>query len=58
MIANQDYLVPYRTAFLLYITVRGFVSWPAFTMVILICKVFYQNEFDKTGSYFRIFRIL
>jgi len=29
---NQDYLVPYRTAFLLYITVRTAVTWTAFTM--------------------------
>ena len=29
---NQDYLVPYKTAFLLYITVRTAVTWTAFTM--------------------------
>src|SRR5947199_9327373 len=37
---NQDYLVPYRTTFLLYITVRIAVTWTAFTMGTMICKVF------------------
>jgi len=36
--ANQDYLVPYRTAFLLYITVRDAVTGTAFTMETMICK--------------------
>jgi len=35
---NQDYLVPYRTAFLLYITVRDAVTGTAFTMETMICK--------------------
>src|SRR3990170_1801424 len=39
-LANQDYLVPYRTAFLLYFTVRDAVTWTASTMGTTICKVF------------------
>ena len=35
---NQDYLVPYTTVFLVYITVRAAVSWTAFTMETMICK--------------------
>src|SRR3990172_10067405 len=37
---NQDYLVPYRTAFLLYVTVRIAVTRTAFIMERMICKVF------------------
>ena len=40
MTSNHDYLVPYRTAFLLCITVRVAVTWPAFTIGTMICKVF------------------
>ena len=40
---NQDYLVPYRTAFLLYIAVRDAVTRTAFTMETMICKVFCDN---------------
>src|SRR3990170_2777032 len=35
---NQDYLVPYRTAFLLYFTVRVAITWTVFTMGPLTCE--------------------
>jgi len=41
--SNQDYLVLYRTAFLLYITIRIAVTWTAFTMGPMICKAFYGD---------------
>ena len=50
---NQDYLVPYRTAFLLYITVRVAVTRTASTMGTMICKVFCDDPIRqrlKTAS--------
>ena len=52
MTPNQDYLVPYRTAFLLYIPIRLTITWTAFTTGTISCKGTYKSGSDKSRKLF------